>query len=87
MMFFTKKKINTKQRLYSDEVLTNLVNEALKLTKESRTEVQLCQILENISIKNYKWIRPILDAIKNENNDKFNSKIAEIKEYNELRAE
>jgi len=85
-MFFSKK-TNTKERLYSDEVLTALVNEALKLTNESRTEAQLNQILENISIKNYKWIRPILDAIKNEQNKKFNNKIAEIREYNKLRDE
>jgi hypothetical protein len=85
-MFFSKK-TNTKERLYSDEVLTALVNEALKLTNESRTEAQLNQILENISIKNYKWLRPILDAIKNEQNKKFNNKIAEIREYNKLRDE
>ncbi len=89
MKLFNKSHDNDKtvNKKYSDNELIELIKKALKLTNESRTEAQLCQILENIELKNYKWINPLLEAIKNGKNGKFNSLLNEIKEYNQMRSE
>ena len=70
---------------YSDGAMIALLNKAIRLTKESRTEVQLAQIIDNIRAGDPKWIDPILSAVKKEKSEKFNAVLAQIRELNDIR--
>lgn len=70
---------------YSDGAMIELLSKAIKLTKESRTEVQLAQIIDNIRAGDPKWIDPILAAVKKEKSEKFNAMLALIRELNDKR--